>query len=195
VGVDVSEPAAPPARPWLRPVLALGAFALVLGAARASGLLDDLSPASIRALVARAGAFGAVAYVGIYVLGILLQVPGWVFIGAAVLAWGKPVAFGLSYLASAVAAVIAFSAFRRAGGQPLQSAQRPWVKKLLDGIEARPLRVMVVLRLVFVVSPPLNFALALTPVNLRDYVVATVVGIGPPIAFMVAAYGWLFQGA
>lgn len=179
----------PPSRPWLRPVIALGTFFGIIGLLHAAGVLDDLSPETVRVAVAQAGPLAAVAFVGIYIAGILLQVPGWVFIGAGVLAWGKPIALVLSYISSVSAAVIAFAAFRRAGGQPIEKAQRPWVQKLLNRIERSPFKVVLALRLVFVVSPPLNFALALTPVSLKDYTLGTVLGILPPLAIMVAMYG------
>ena len=199
-GVDAPLPDPPtppdapaPARPWLRPLLTLGLFAALVALAHATGQLDELSPAGIRALIARAGPLAAVAFVAVYAGGNLLQLPGWVFIGAGVLAWGRPVAFGLSYLSSVLAALVAFVGFRRAAAQPLRTARRPWVQRLLDGIEARPFRVMLVLRVLFAVSPPLNFALALTPVRLRDYLAATMAGIVIPVGFMVVAYGWLFD--
>ena len=58
--------------------------------------------------------------------------------------------------------------------------------------QERPVRSVALLRLVFWMFPPLNYALALSPVGLRDYVVGSALGLVLPLAVMAALFGSLF---
>jgi hypothetical protein len=65
----------------------------------------------------------------------------------------------------------------------------------LDRLEARPLTTVVVLRILFFVGAPLNFALALSPLRPRDYVMGSVIGLLPPTFVLAAFFDLLFGGA
>jgi uncharacterized membrane protein YdjX (TVP38/TMEM64 family) len=57
--------------------------------ARQSGLLDDVDPQRVRAIVEQWGLYGVILYVVLFSVGLFLYVPGTLFIIAAGLAYGK----------------------------------------------------------------------------------------------------------
>jgi uncharacterized membrane protein YdjX (TVP38/TMEM64 family) len=63
---------------------------------------------------------------------------------------------------------------------------------MLEQVETRPLRSLFVLRTVFGMSGPLNAALALSPIALRDYFVGSAAGLVIPTVVMVVFFDWAF---
>jgi uncharacterized membrane protein YdjX (TVP38/TMEM64 family) len=88
-----------------------------------------------------------------------------------------------------------FAIVRLVGGKALGELENPWVKKVMAKLDERPITTIALLRVVLIMSPQLNYALALTNVRFRDYLIGSVIGLVPPIlAFVVffdAAMGWL----
>jgi uncharacterized membrane protein YdjX (TVP38/TMEM64 family) len=165
-------------------VLLLGG---IYGLARATGWLDRFELESVRRAVADAGALGVLLYLAVLALGVLAQLPGAVFVGAAVLVYGR----GLGYvvaLAGAILAVCAsFALVRAVGGRPLAGAQRPFLKRLLARLETHPVRTMIVLRIVLFISPPITYALALTGLRFRDHALGSALGLVLPTAVVTFA--------
>ena len=90
-GTDIVTKTDMPAFKWQR--LRLPALVVVLAGlyvlARQSGLLDDVDPHRIRAIVEQWGLYGVILYVVLFSVGLFLYVPGTLFIIAAGLAYGK----------------------------------------------------------------------------------------------------------
>lgn len=183
--------AAAPARSsakWLR----LGALAalLVLGlvVGRATGATEALSADGVRAFVARAGALGVLAFLALFVLGELVHVPGLVFIGAAVALWG-PLGGGLVGAAgSLISLVTTFAIVRGVGGRPLGELRFAFARRMLAGLERRPIATVAVLRTTLILSPPVTYALALSPIGFRDYLVGSAIGLVLPLSIAVAVF-------
>ena len=81
---------------------------------------------------------------------------------------------------------------RAVGGQALGAVQKPWIVKLLVKLDEHPVRWMVVLRSVAFISPPLNYALALTRIRFRDYALGSALGLVGPMAIVTVFFDWLF---
>lgn len=64
------------------------------------------------------------------------------------------------------------------------------MKKMLAKMHQSPLLIMIILRLTMQVSPPLNYALALTGVGLKDYLLAIVIGLPLPYFIFTLIIGW-----
>ena len=60
------------------------------------------------------------------------------------------------------------------------------MQKAMDKLERRPVRTVAALRVALIVSPPLNYALALSPIRFRDYFAGSAMGLAAPVA------GWIF---
>ncbi len=184
----IDKPAAP--RSKRAKFYRLGALvALLVGlviAGIASGVTDDLSVESFREAIVGFGPWGIVAYIGFFCVGLLVQVPGWIFIGAASLVWGKFLGAAIALLGGVIAVMFSFFLVRSVGGKLLTEIDKPWMKKILAKLDERPIRTMTILRMVVWVAPPLNYVLALSNVRPRDYFIAAVVGLTP--AMFVLCY-------
>jgi uncharacterized membrane protein YdjX (TVP38/TMEM64 family) len=146
----------------------------------------SLSTARVRELVQQAGVAGVGIFLVAFAVGELLHVPGLVFVGAAVLAWGRAGGGAIAYLGALVSVSVSFAVVRGVGGQPLGELKQAWVKKVLAQLERRPIRTVALLRLVLWMAPAVNYALALSPVRYRDYAIGSAVGLAIPVAAAAA---------
>jgi uncharacterized membrane protein YdjX (TVP38/TMEM64 family) len=152
---------------------------------------DQLSVDAVRAMVDRAGWWGGLLYIGLFVAAEMIQVPGWILITAGVAAFGPNIGYALSLIAATLSVTVAFLLTRGIGGKPLAQVQRPLLRRLLAQLETHPVRTVILLRLIFWISPPLNCALALTAIQFRHFLLGSVVGLAPPL-FVIARTGhWL----
>ena len=178
------------ARKTARLGMVLGAVVALYVAGRVLGLETFFHADRIRELVGQAGAFGPLAFMALFVAAVVAQVPGIVFVIAAPALFSFGTALGLCWLASILAVVANFELVRRMGGQPLAEAQRPWLQKLLSGLEANPVRTIALLRIITIMFPPVTGALALTSVSSRDHAIGSAVGMLPPIAMILVVAGY-----
>jgi uncharacterized membrane protein YdjX (TVP38/TMEM64 family) len=195
-GAETEAPKAPAPTPdrrgtWTR--LAVLVLVLVLSAvvAHYAGVTEYLSRDRIRALISGLGPMGAFAFIGLFVLGELAHVPGFVFIGAAILAYGRLEGGVLGYVGALAAVAVAFLVVRGIGGQALSSIRRPIVVRLLAHVDDRPVLAVAGLRSVLWMTPALTYALALTRVRFRDYMIGSALGLAVPIALMSWFFDWL----
>lgn len=166
---------------WIR----LGLLALTLGVVGVvlarTGWADHLSVDRIRAAADGAGLAGLAVFVGAFTVGLFAQVPGFVFITAAALAYG-PAQGGLVALVGAlVATSVSFVVVRLIGGRALDDVRHPRMQRLLDGLDRRPVRTIAVLRTFFQVAPPLNYALALSRTPFHAYLAGSAAGLVAPV--------------
>ncbi len=180
-----ARPAAAPRRLPLR--LLLLAALLIAGwiLADRTGLRDSLSEQGIRQMMDEAGAFGMVSYLAAFAVGQLAQVPGAAFVLAARVAYGPFVGFLLAYLGALGAVSVSFFVVRGVGGEALAAIKWRWVERALARLDRRPVLTIVLLRTVFAVSPPLNYALAMSSTRFRHYFLGSAIGLVGPIAVYV----------
>jgi uncharacterized membrane protein YdjX (TVP38/TMEM64 family) len=165
--------------------------ALLVGLAvvgHVTGAREWLAPDRLRPLIASAGIAGVALFFAVFVVGELLHVPGLVFVGVAVLAYGR-LWGGLLAFAGAICSVcVTFAIVRGVGGRPLEAIERPFFRRMLSRLEAWPIRTIVLLRTVLIISPPLNYALALSPIRFRDYLIGSALGLAAPIGAAVLLF-------
>jgi len=166
---------------WRLGALALLLLSLAL-AARAFDLHHRVTPGALRELAGGPG--GRAFFVLAFCAGELLHLPGLLFVGAAVLVWGPVEGGAFAFAAGLLSLSVAFALTRLVGGQPLGVVQRPWVQRLLEKLDRRPVLTVAALRAVLAFAPPLNVALALTPMRFRDYLAGSALGLVPPVAVM-----------
>jgi uncharacterized membrane protein YdjX (TVP38/TMEM64 family) len=168
---------------WL---IRLGLLVLLLVAlvalASVTGVGDLLAPARLQQAVAEAGLWGFGVFVICFCVGQLLQVPGVVFILVARAAWGPLLGFANAYVGALVAAAVVFLLVRAAGGTPLGGLTWGPARRVLSGLERRPVLTVASLRAVMLLSPPLNYALALSPVRQAHHLIGSALGLVAPIA-------------
>src|SRR5215813_6584244 len=179
------------AAPWLARVRLIAALALalmLLGIDRVLDLQQHLTVESLRATMASAGTAGAALYVIAFCLGELLHVPGLVFVAAGVLAYGPALGGPLAFLGAVASVSVSFWIVRAIGGRPLRELGNRWVRRALAQLDARPVATIAILRLVLILWPPLNYALALSQVSFAHYFLGSVLGLVAPIVLAVTLF-------
>ncbi len=150
--------------------------------ARASGVTERFELDYLRREFLERPLRGTLIFVLLFCLGGLLRIPGLVFLFAAVLALGQVLGGAVTYIAAVVSCTLSFLVIRAIGGDVLRQLRWPWVQRLLQRLDQRPLASIVILRTFLMVAPPLNYALAMSGVRLRHYVLGTLLGLPLPIA-------------
>lgn len=117
-----------------------------------------------------------------FTLGNLLQIPGWIFLAAAVLTLGKLWGGIATYIAACIACFVTFFAIRGVGGNALRKLDHPLASRVLDHLDAHPVRSVVLLRILFQTLPALNYTLAMSGIRFRAYAIGTLLGLPLPIA-------------
>lgn len=137
--------------------------------------------AQIREIFNQYGFWSYLIYIGLFTIGNIIQVPGWIFLGASILALGSVQGYFLTLVAAYVSCTFSFLMISYFGKGALKEISFAWVQKILLKIEHNPVRVNIVLRLVFQTAPPLNYTLALSGVSFRHYFLGAFLGLPIPI--------------
>ncbi len=144
-----------------------------------------------------AGVAGALGFAAIYAFATVLLLPGSLFTLGAGLVWGPLLGVLVAWPAATLGAILSFVAGRTIarGAVSRAAARRPRLAAVEEAISRDGFRIVLLLRL----SPLfpfnlVNYASALTPVRLRDFAVATAVGIVPG-SFLYAYLGSVLGSA
>lgn len=145
---------------------------------------------TLDAFVARNVALAAGVYMLIYAIAVTISLPG-----ASILTISGGFLFGVwlggasAWMGATVGATLIFLAARTAFGDLLRARAGSWLEKLASGFRDNAFSYLLVLRLT-PVAPffIINVAPAFFDVKLRDYVLATLIGIIPG-AFVYASVG------
>ena len=181
-------------RQRLNPLVRVGVVAAVVAilwvVAWATGLLELVDVDSIRTTVRSAGAWGIVVFVIGFCVANLLQVPGMIFIVVGVIAFGDVNGAILSWASALLAVSCTFWAFRALGGNALGELRHPWARRIIGGLEKRPVLTIAILRTFMQASPVLNATLALSPVSFKRYLLGSAVGLVAPVLTAVLLTEW-----
>ena len=168
------------ARRWrLGAVIAVAVAVVVL--AKTTGLTGWLEKDRLRALVLSAGACGPLVFLALFCAGELVHVPGTVFVAASVFAYGRTMGGLLAYAGAIASFSLVFAVVRSIGGTPLGEIRWERARRILAHLEERPVRTVILLRLLLWMSPTLNYVLALSRVRFSRYFVGSVLGLALPI--------------
>ncbi|MEO7106375.1 MAG: VTT domain-containing protein [Rhodoferax sp.] len=166
-------------RRLLAVVLLLAAlFALV----HWTSLQEDFSLAFLRHELADNQLTGLVIFVLLFVVGNLVQIPGWIFLAAAVLILGRLGGAVVTYVAASTSCAFTFLSVRWVGGDAVRQLKGKLAIRLMTQLHAHPIRIVVVLRTLFQTLPALNYALAMSGIRFRQYMLGTLLGLPLPIA-------------
>lgn len=176
---------------WFLPLLALLGLALLWQVLPVSDWVErQLTPR-----IERSGAWGYLAFVAVYVAGVVLMAPGTILTLAGGFLFG-PVVGGVLALGSAtIGASIAFEIARRVARESVRRrAEADRRFRVIDrAVARRGAWVVLLLRLTpFAPFNVLNYALGLTGVRFVSFVLASLIGMVPGtavIAFIGASAG------
>ncbi|MDP1829382.1 MAG: VTT domain-containing protein [Archangium sp.] len=176
---------------WLRIVALVFLLAGLIVLGSMPTVREAFTTEKLQAGVAAAGWWGLALFFVTFTVGQLLQVPGFVFILVARAAWGPLLGFANAYVGSLIAATLVFLLVRAVGGKPLGAITWPPAVRVLAGLERRPVLTIASLRALMMLTPPLNYALALSPVGQRHHLIGSAIGLVVPVALVV----FLSEGA
>jgi uncharacterized membrane protein YdjX (TVP38/TMEM64 family) len=151
-----------------------------------------VSAGGIRRWIESLGPWGPPLFVGAFVAGGLVGLPGMAFVLGARLAFGPMWGGLLGYAAGMCSITVPFAAARLLRRQQAV----PWRPKLalaarlMDLMEHRPVRAIVLLRLFFWFNPPLSYAIALTRIRFWQYLLGSALALAPVVALAMIASSW-----
>jgi uncharacterized membrane protein YdjX (TVP38/TMEM64 family) len=158
-----------------------------------SGLRDHFSLTFLRQIILDHRIGGLLIFTLVFALGNLIQIPGWLFLAAAVLALGQFRGGLATYVAASISCVFSFLLIRFVGGDALRQLNNRIVSRILGQLDARPIRSVFLARVLFQTLPALNYALAMSGVRFRAYLIGTLLGLPLPIAVYCLFFDALAQ--
>ena len=177
--------------PYRRLLAVLLFLAVLLTIVQLSGLRENFSLDFLQHQILAHQVAGLLAFVVLFSIGNLIQIPGWIFLAAAVLTLGK-VAGGLAtYVAASTSCVVTFLVIKAIGGDALRQLDNKVALRIFRHLDAHPVRSIALLRVLFQTVPALNYALALSGMKFRHYLVGTLIGLPVPIAMYCLFFDYL----
>jgi uncharacterized membrane protein YdjX (TVP38/TMEM64 family) len=96
-----------------------------------------------------------------------------------------------TYVAASLSCVMTFFTIRFVGGDALRQLNNKIAARLLRQLDAHPINSILLLRILFQTMPALNYALALSGVKFRDYLIGTLLGLPLPIILYCVFFDYL----
>lgn len=164
---------------------------LLFAAFEVSGLREHFSLDFLRDRITANKLGGLLVFVLLFCLGNLIQIPGWLFLAAAVLALGQFWGGVATYIAASISCVFTFLTIRWIGGDALRKLDSRVAAQLLGLLDAQPIGSVFFLRILFQTIPALNYSLAMSGVRFRDYLMGTLLGLPLPIMLYCLFFEYL----
>lgn len=146
-----------------------------------SGLREHFNLEFLRQQIVDNKVNGLFIFILLFCMGNLIQVPGWIFLAAAVLALGKTWGGIATYIAATISCIFTFLTIRFIGGDAIRGLKNRTALKIFHGLDAHPIKSIALLRILFQTVPALNYALALSGVKFHKYLIGTMIGLPLPI--------------
>jgi uncharacterized membrane protein YdjX (TVP38/TMEM64 family) len=156
-------------------------LAALFAAFELSGLRSHFNLDFLRHQIVAHQLTGLALFVLLFSLGNLIQIPGWIFLAAAVLALGRTGGGLVTYVAASISCALTFLFIRLVGGDALRQLENKTVARILQHLDERPILSVLLARVLFQTAPPLNYALALSGLRFREYMIGTLAGLPLPI--------------
>lgn len=164
---------------------------LLLAIFEISGLRSHFNLAYLHQILVDHPITGLIVFILIFAMGNLVQIPGWIFLAAAVLALGRTWGGIATYVAAIISCSVTFFSIRLIGGDALRSLKGKLATRLLSRLDAHPVRNIALLRMLFQTVPPLNYAFAMSGIRFRDYLAGTLLGLPLPIMAYCVFFDYL----
>lgn len=148
-----------------------------------------LSLESMQYMVEQTGLWGILIFIALFVVSAIMNIPGTAFLLLAIMLFDYWQGAIFAYIGALLGAWATFVLGRTMGGKALTEIKNPTVKKLLAQVEVKPIRTLIVLRILVQFSPFVGYTLALTNIKQRQYMIGNVIGILiPTIGLSIGMY-------
>jgi uncharacterized membrane protein YdjX (TVP38/TMEM64 family) len=145
------------------------------------GLTEHFSLSKLQNVFEQNTTYSLIIFILFFVLGNFIQIPGLIFLAAAVLTLGKFDGGIITYIAASVSCLTSFVIIRFMGGSALRELNYGWAKNMFKQLDNHPLKSVFILRSIFQTQPILNYCLALSGVSFRNHLIATLIALPLPI--------------
>jgi uncharacterized membrane protein YdjX (TVP38/TMEM64 family) len=173
------------AGPVLGRVVLVAFVAVVLGSLYWAGFFEFIQkPEEVREAFRALGAWGPVLYVVSFALLEPFFVPGLAFMLPAAFVWDYPQLMLLSWIGATGSGVIGFAFARYIGRGFVESHLPTRFRRYDKWLSDAGLRAVIVARLIFFITPPVNWLFGLSRVPLPTFVIGTAIGFLPGIAVL-----------
>jgi uncharacterized membrane protein YdjX (TVP38/TMEM64 family) len=142
-----------------------------------------ITPGGVQRWLDSLGPWAPLVFLGAFIGGSLIGLPGIPFVVGARLAFGPWLGFALGY-GGGVAAVLTPFLFVRLLRRNAVAPWRPknrWLRKALDRIETQPVRAVILLRAILWFNQPVSYSLGLAPIRFRDYFLGCAIALLPVV--------------
>lgn len=174
---------------WLRLLGMLLFIVLSILLVRYTSLGAWLSVDKMEAMVEQTGFWGILIFIGIFVAAAIMNIPGTAFLLLSIILFGYWQGALLTYIGALLGAWATFVLGRTMGGKALTEIQNPTVRNLLLEAEVRPIRTLILLRILVQFSPLVGYTLALTNIKQRHYIIGNIIGILiPTVGLSIGMY-------
>ena len=153
--------------------------------AKFSSLGSYFSVQRLQELTQDAGPLGLVIFFLVFLVGTLMSVPGAVFLVFAFLTYGYINGILLSFVAAQICAMINFYFARFVGGKALTEIKNKRINKLLQNVDSHPITTLFWLRFFLLLSPVVNYTMALTNISTRKFFIANALAMLFPFVVIV----------
>tara|TARA_R110002072_G_scaffold13365_2_gene56011 strand:+ start:161 stop:673 length:513 start_codon:yes stop_codon:yes gene_type:complete len=164
---------------------------------RHSSLSNYFTLEYLESSIRNAGAFGVFLFILMYTIGTLMNIPGFLFLFVGFLVYKGINGILVGYAASVIAVTIHFFFVRSMAGEALSEIKKPFIRRQMAKLTNAPIKTTVILRLIFYVSPPVNYALALSSIKWKHSLVGTMLAFPVNVMFnyswMMFAKDWILE--
>jgi uncharacterized membrane protein YdjX (TVP38/TMEM64 family) len=144
-----------------------------------------------------AGIFGVLLFVLVYTIGTLMNIPGFLFLFVGFMVYKGINGILIGYIASVFAVTVHFFFVRAMAGEALSEIKKPFIRRQISKLTDAPIKTTIILRLIFYVSPPVNYALALSSIKWKHSLIGTMLAFPFNVLFnytwMMFAKDWILE--
>ncbi len=158
-------------RKYKRIILLIGFILLLIALSKLSGIDVLFNSDRMIAVLTEYGWMSYLLFFGILLLGTLMNIPGAVFIVMAVVAYGYGPGSILSFMGIMVCSLINFLFARFIGGGSLHDVENKRLMRYLNKIEQHPYKTLFIVRIFMLLSPLVNYSVAMTKVTTRQFII------------------------
>ncbi|MDC0230835.1 VTT domain-containing protein [Aureispira] len=115
-----------------------------------------------------------------------MNVPGAVFLIFAILTYGYFWGILISYITALLCAMINFLFARFIGGKALSEIKNKRIQRALSKVETNPISTLFWLRMFLLLSPVVNYAMALTNIKFKHFFIGNVIAMLFPFVIIIA---------
>ncbi len=156
-------------------VLVAGALAIGLQ----PDIRNNFSLQKLQLMIQSAGVWGYLIFLGLFVLGTILNLPALAFVGAAALAFGRVHGLVFSLLGAMLSVTVVYFLTRAGFSDVREGMKEGFISRMYEKVERSPFKAIVLLRLAVFISPPITLALSMSKVRFQHFFWGTLVGILP----------------